>query len=156
MKKFFFDCGTRDTTASFGLLILRVLIGSMMFFGHGLDKLKHFSSLKMSFTVAEFPPLNYLSPQANLIACLIGEVVAPLLLILGLASRPAAFLLGFTMVVAAIQVAGNAPMFLGPGVSAAKEPALLYIVPMIALIFSGAGAFSLDANLYQEKRNRRW
>lgn len=156
MRKFLFDCGTRDATASIGILVLRLLIGSMMFFGHGLDKLKHFSTYKESFTVADFFPFNMLAPQASLIACLIGEVLAPLLVILGFATRPAAFLFGFTMIVAAYQVHGAHPMFLGPGVTAAKEPALLYLIPMIALIFSGAGAYSLDANLYREKRSRRW
>ncbi len=156
MKKFLFDCGTRDATASLGILVLRLLIGSMMFFGHGLDKLRQFSSLKESFQVADFLPFNHLSPQASLIACLVGELLAPILLILGLTTRLAAFLLGFTMIVAAFQIHAGHPLFLGQGVTAAKEPALLYLVPMIALIFSGAGAFSLDAGLYQEKRSRRW
>ena len=156
MKKFLFDCGTRDTTASVAILILRLLIGSMMLFGHGLDKLKQFPALKGAFPVADVFPLNQMSPQASLIACLLGEVLAPLLLILGVAARPAAFLLGFTMVVAAFQIHGGQPVFLGAGVTAAKEPALLYLAVMIGLIFSGAGAFSLDAGLYQEKRKRRW
>jgi uncharacterized membrane protein YphA (DoxX/SURF4 family) len=58
--------------------------------------------------------------------------------------------------VAAFQIHSGTPWFLGPGVEAAKEPALLYLIPMIALIFSGAGAYSLDAGLYREKRSRRW
>ena len=70
--------------------------------------------------------------------------------------RPAAFVLGFTMVVAAFDVLGSAPWFMGPGVAAAKEPALLYLIPMIAIILSGAGAYSLDAGLYKEGKRRRW
>jgi putative oxidoreductase len=156
MKKFFFDCGTRETTASLGIFVLRVLIGLMMFFGHGLGKLRHFATIKDKFPVADFFPFSHMSRQVSLGACIIGEVVAALCIIFGFATRPAAFVLGMTMVVAAFQIHGGAPWILESGVQAAKEPALLYLIPMIALIFSGAGAFSLDAGLYREKKSRRW
>jgi putative oxidoreductase len=156
MKKFLFDCGTRDATASVGILILRVLTGLMMLIGHGFPKLLSFSEMKEKFSVAEIFPLSHMSRQVSLGACIVGELLAAGLIILGLSTRPAAFVLGFTMVVAAFQIHSGAPWFLGPGVEAAKEPALLYLIPMIALIFSGAGAYSLDAGLYREKRSRRW
>jgi putative oxidoreductase len=83
-------------------------------------------------------------------------VVCSICLILGVATRPAAFLLGFTMVVAAFNIHGASPWFIGPGVSAAKEPALLYLVPMIAIIFTGAGLWSFDAKIIKDPRRRRW
>jgi len=156
MKKFFFDCGTRDVTASAGILVFRVLTGLMMLIGHGYPKLRDFSTMKEKFPIAEIFPLSHMSREVSLSACIVGEFVAAALIILGLSTRPAAFVLGFTMVVAAFQIHGGAPWFFGPGVEVAKEPALLYLIPMIALIFSGAGAFSLDAGLYREKRSRRW
>ena len=156
MKKFFFDCGTRDVTASVGILVLRVLIGLMMLIGHGYPKLRDFSAIKEKFPVAEIFPLSHMSKQVSLGACIFGEFVAAALIIVGFSTRPAAFVLGFTMVVAAFQIHAGVPWFLAPGVEAAKEPALLYLIPMIALIFSGAGAYSLDAGLYREKRSRRW
>ena len=45
---------------------------------------------------------------------------------------------------------------MGPSAPIAKEPALLYLIPLIAIIFSGAGAYSLDAGLYREGKRRRW
>jgi len=156
MKKLFFDCGTRDPSASLGIFVLRVLTGLMMLIGHGIPKIQSFATLKQHFSVAAIFPLNHMSSAVSLGACITGEVVAAALVIVGFATRPAAFLFAFTMVVAAFQICGSAPWFLGPGITNAKEPALLYLIPMIALIFSGAGAMSLDAALYREKRNRRW
>lgn len=156
MKAFFFDCGTRDATASLGILVLRVCTGLMMVFGHGLPKLRNFDKVAEKFPVPDFFPLSYMSKQVSLGACITGELVAASLIVLGLATRPAAFLLGFTMVVAAFHVHGAAPWFMGPGVDSAKEPALLYLIPCIALIFSGAGSYSIDSLLHQERRRRRW
>jgi putative oxidoreductase len=156
MKKFFFDCGTRDATASLGILALRLLIGSMMFFGHGIPKIQNFAAIKNTFYVPDFFPLKYMSPPVSLIACITAEVGASILIILGLATRPAAFFFGFSMVVAAFAVHGTAPWFISPSVAVAKEPALLYLVPMFAIILSGAGAFSLDAGIYREGKRRRW
>ncbi len=156
MKKFFFDCGTRDATASLGILMLRTLTGLMMLVGHGIPKLLAFATLKNNFPVAGIFPFSRMSHAFNLGACVTAEVLASALIIVGIATRPAAFLLAFTMVVAAFQTCGSAPWFLSQGVTVAKEPALLYLIPMIALIFSGAGAFSLDAVIYRERKNRRW
>ncbi len=155
MKKFFFDCGTRDTTASVALLALRVMIGLMMFIGHGLPKLQGFSSIKKWY-VPDFFPLHYMSPSVSLVATIIAELGASALIILGLATRPAAFVLGFAMVVAAFGVHGADPWFMGPGVPAAKEMALLYLIPMIAIILAGGGAFSLDAAIHKDGKRRRW
>ena len=157
MKRFFFDCGTRDTTASLGILVLRVLIGLMMLLGHGLPKIQGYSERKDLFYVPDFFPLSLMSPPVSLMAAIAAEFGAAALIILGLATRPAAFVLGFTMVVAVFGFHGTAPWFVKPPtVMDAKELGLLYLVPMIAIILSGAGAFSFDALLYREGRRRRW
>ena len=54
MKKFFFDCGTRDLTASLGVFVLRVSLGLMMMLGHGIDKIKKFNELKVAWHVPDF------------------------------------------------------------------------------------------------------
>lgn len=156
MKRFFFDCGTRDATASLGILALRVMTGLMMLIGHGISKIENFAAAKAGFPVPDFFPLKYMTSSVSLMACIGAEVVAAALLVLGLATRPAAFVLGFNMVVAAFAIHVNDPWFSGPGVAAAKEPALLYLIPMLAIILSGAGAYSLDAAIYKEGRRRRW
>ena len=155
MKKFLFDCGTRDTTASLGIFALRVMIGLMMLIGHGLVKIQNYSMLKDKFELKVYP-FQHFSPSMNLILCIAAEAGAAALIVVGLCTRPAAFVLGFTMVVAAFGVHGADPWFMGPGVPAAKEPALLYLIPMIVIILTGGGAFSLDAAIYKEGKRRRW
>jgi putative oxidoreductase len=85
-----------------------------------------------------------------------AEVGAAAFIAIGLCTRPAAFVLGFTMVVAAFGVHGAAPWFMAQGVPVSKEPALLYLIPMIAIILTGGGLFSLDAAIYKEGKRRRW
>ncbi|MGA0845580.1 MAG: DoxX family protein [Luteolibacter sp.] len=157
MKRILFDCGTRDASASLGLLWLRVTIGLMMMLGHGIPKLLNFKSIvAKGFPVPDFFPLKWMSPSVSLAATIGAEVLAAALIVLGLLTRPAAFVLGFTMVVAAFSVLSGAPWFLAPGVSSAKEPALLYLVPMIAIILAGPGGYSLDASIYKDGKRRRW
>lgn len=154
MKKFFFDCGTRDATASLSIFALRVMIGLMMLIGHGIPKIQHFTTIK------EFPTPSFiddwLSPVASLCLTILAEVVAASFIILGLATRPATFVLAFTMVIAAFDIQRHAPWFTSPpNVLVAKEMALLYLIPLIAIILSGAGSISLDAFLLKKPR-RRW
>ncbi|MEI8038676.1 MAG: DoxX family protein [Verrucomicrobiota bacterium] len=157
MKKFLFDCGTRDATASQGVFVLRVMIGLMMIFGHGIPKIAGYAAHKDLFYVPDFFPLRYLSPQLSLLACIGAEVGASIFIILGLATRPAAFVLGFSLVVAVFGFYAAAPWFVSlPTLVESKELGLLYLIPMIALILTGAGAYSLDAGLYRESKRRRW
>lgn len=155
MKRYFFDCGTRDTTASIGIAVLRLMTGLMMFIGHGLPKLRNHAMLKDKFEMSVFP-FQHFAPSINLMMCIAAEAGAAALIIMGLCTRPAAFVLGFTMVVAAFGVHGADPWFMAQGVPASKEPALLYLIPMIAIILTGAGAFSLDAAIYEDRKRRRW
>lgn len=155
MKKILFDCGTRDVPASLGLLVLRLGIGSMMLFGHGVPKLQAYAALKDGWHVPPLWPLSLMSPPVSLIATIAAELLCAALVVIGLGTRFAAFILGFAMVVAAFDVGGSWPWFaLPPGES--KEPALLYLVPMVVLILTGAGATSLDAALYRDSKRRRW
>lgn len=155
MKKFLFDCGTRDATASLGLLVLRVGIGLMMFLGYGLGKIQNFAEKKDSFPVPDFFPLKHMSPPVSLMATIGAEAVCSLLIIVGLATRPAVFILAFTMTVAAFNINSSGPWFMagGPG---SKEPALLYLIPAIAILLAGAGSYSADAAIHKEGRRRKW
>ena len=157
MKKFFFDCGTRDLTASIGILALRVMVGLMMLVGHGIPKIKDYNIRKDFFYVPDFFPFKILTPPASLTLCIFAEVAASILIIIGLATRPAAFILGLAMVVAAFGYLGTAPWFVKPPtITDAKELTLMYLIPMIALILSGSGLFSLDSLIYKESKRRRW
>jgi len=156
MKRFFFDCGTRDATASLGLFVLRVGAGLMMLLGHGLPKLQDYASMKNGWPTANIWPLTHLPSEVSFICTLVAEVGAAGLIVLGLMTRPAAFYLGFVMVVAAFQVMGAAPWFPTQAVPMAKEGALMYLLPAVVLILSGPGAWSFDAVIYREGKRRRW
>jgi putative oxidoreductase len=154
MKKFWFDCGTRDDVASGGLLVLRVGFGLMMFIGHGWSKIAAFEMKKDVWPVPGVWPFSMMSPPVSMMATIFAEVGCAALLVLGLATRPAAFVLGFTMLIGAFQIHALDPFFmpLEPGPS--KEPALLYLIPCLALIISGGGGYSVDRMLYKEKKKR--
>jgi putative oxidoreductase len=157
MKKFLFDCGTRDATASFGLLALRVMVGLMMLIGHGIPKIQNYATRKDLFYVPDLFPFNFMTPPMALVACIGAEVLAASLIIIGLATRPAAFVLGFCMVVAAFGFLGATPWFLtSPTLVETKELSVMYLITMIAIILSGAGGYSLDAALCKDSKRRRW
>ncbi len=149
MKKFLFDCGTRDLTASFGLLVLRVSLGLMMMLGHGLPKLQNYESLREKFK-APGSLDAFLSGPIALLLTIGAEVGAAGLIIVGLATRPAAFIFAFTMVIAAFDVHAADPF-------ATKELALMYLTGGVVILLSGAGTISLDAVIYKDaKRRPRW
>jgi len=153
MKRFFFDCGTRDPLASAGLLVMRVGYGLMMMFGHGIVKWKGYKDMLEHWTVAPaIWPLSHMSMPMSLMATIATEVFASALIVLGLMTRPAAFVLGFAMCVAAFQVHANDPFFAKGG--PAKEMAVLYLLPCFVLIITGGGKWSLDATFSPDKRRR--
>jgi len=155
MKKFLFDCGTRDSTASLGILILRIGTGLMMMLGHGIGKIQTFAEKKDGFPVPDFFPLKYMSNPVSLMATIGAEVGCAALLILGLATRPAAFILAFTMVVAAFNILADAPLFI-PGGIGPKEGPILYLIPAIAILLTGAGQYSFDSAILKEGRRKKW
>jgi putative oxidoreductase len=153
MKKWLFSNGTKDLTASFAVLFLRIAIGSMMLLGHGMGKYQNFSSLKEKFPVPEISILNSWMNSATCLVCTIfAEVICAALLLLGLTTRPAALVFSFTMVIAAFVVHQDAPFFFGPGVAEAKELAVLYLVGGLTLFITGGGSYSVDAKLSAQKR----
>lgn len=154
MMKGLFDCGPRDSLASLGLLLLRVMTGLMLAIGHGWPKAAGFAMLKDEWFVPAH--LAFLSPPVSLVLTIAAELVAALLLVFGMATRPAAAVLVFTMAVAAFGVHGSAPWFTGPGVEVAKEPALLYLIPCLVLLVTGGGGKSIDALISKPKRRSKY
>lgn len=154
MKQFLFDCGTRDPLASTGVLVLRASVGLMMLFGHGIPKWRNYGAIVENWTtVPAIWPLSHMTAPMSFMAAIGAEVFASALLVLGLMTRPAAFVLGFAMVVAAFQQHAADPFFSKGG--PAKEMAVLYLVPCLVLIVTGAGLWSFDSPLSADKRKRR-
>ena len=133
---------------SFGLLILRVGFGGMLAFGHGLPKLLNIATMKDQIG----DPLGLLEkPYAAY--CLIGaEFFCAVLVAIGLLTRFVSIPIAYAMGVAAFVVHASDPAFLGPGVTASKEPALIYLIAFTAIVFTGPGSFSLDRILFGRPR----
>ncbi|MFV0565399.1 MAG: DoxX family protein [Flavobacteriaceae bacterium] len=114
-----------------GLLILRLGFSGMML-THGIPKI---SSLFES-------PIKFADPigvgeTTSLILALIGEVVAPVLVLIGFKTKWATIPVIITMAVAAFVVHASDPI----GV---KEKALLYLIGFAAIFLTGPGKYSMD------------
>lgn len=81
--------------------ILRFSVGIMMCYYHGWSKLLSDASLweKLGKTLTQWIGIDTLSVPLGLMAAF-SESIGALLIAIGLLTRPAAFLLGFTMLVA--------------------------------------------------------
>lgn len=131
------DSPRQGITSSVGLLILRLGIGGLML-THGWGKLQ----MVLAGDFDKFGDPIGLGSGVSLVLTVIAEFVAPLLIILGLATRIAAVFPVVAMGVAALIVHRADPWLMGEGAS--KEPALLFLIPFLALVFTGAGRISLD------------
>ena len=119
-------------TFNLGLLFLRLFPSLMMIIGHGWPKMMQFSTLQ-----GQFPNPIGLGSTFSLILTITTEVLCPLLVILGLATRINAAMVCLVMLVAAFIVHANDPWN-------AKELAIMFALPYFVLTLTGAGAYSLD------------
>lgn len=115
-----------------GLMVLRVGI-SLLMMTHGYGKLQ----MLLSGEEIQFMSFMGLSPTISLILTIIGELIAPIFIIIGFKTRLASLFPVVTMAVAAFMVHGNDPL-------AKQEMSLLYLIAFIAIGLLGAGKFSLD------------
>lgn len=152
----------QDLTTSIGLLILRLGAGGYMA-THGWGKVQ----LLFAGNFDQIGDPIGLGNVLSLILATTAEFLCSLLVMLGFATRFTAVPVVFAMGVAAFVIHRNDPLTMGrafeifmaresklpPPLS--KEPALLFLVPFLALIFTGPGRFSIDAWLWPRWRARR-
>lgn len=143
MKRWLLSPGCSDRTGSIALLLVRLGFGGMMFFGHGLVKLKAALNDWSGF-VDGFGSV-IINSTVSALGAMVSETLFAAMVVLGIGTRLATIPLVFTMAVAAFVVLGDAPFFMGGG--AAKEPAVMYMVAFVAVLIGGAGRYSLDAKL---------
>ncbi|WHO71327.1 DoxX family protein [Rhizobium sp. BT03] len=113
----------------YGLAALRI-ITALLFIEHGTMKLFGFPASQMS---GSLPPLM-------LFAALL-ELVGGILILIGLLTRPVAFLLAGEMAVAYFMA--HAPSSFFPAVNQG-DAAILFCFVFLYLFFSGPGAFAVD------------
>lgn len=132
------------TNAGLAPLALRIPVG-IIFAAHGAQKLfGWFGGYGLEGTAQWMASIG-LNP-AYLLATLAGsaEFFGGLALLLGLFVRPAAALLGFTMVVAILSVHAANGLFMANN---GYEFGLALLAVTATLLISGAGRFSADAAL---------
>ena len=143
------DATRQNLTTSVGLLILRLGFGGFML-GHGWGKLQ----MLLAGEFDKFGDPIGLGSGPSLVLVVLAEFVCALLVMVGFATRLAAVPVVAAMAVAAFVAHGGDPLTMGEGARlfmsseskswASKEPALLFLVPFLALVFTGAGRLSLD------------
>jgi putative oxidoreductase len=127
---------TRDRGIDTALLILRLVLGILVLL-HGISKLP--------------PPPKEIAAmlaQANLPAVLawgvyLGEIVAPILLIIGVWTRLAAVVMAINMIVAVLTAHTGQLFSLGEQGGYALELQAMFLFVAVALAFTGAGRLSV-------------
>ena len=127
--KAFFD---RWTPRALGLL--RIVAG-FLFLQHGTAKLLHVPHDAMFDRLPLFSLIGFAG---------VLEIVGSVLLLIGLFTRPAAFILSGEMAVAYFMAHAPHGNVLSPALNAG-EPAVLYCFIFLLLAVAGAGAWSVDA-----------
>ena len=119
-----------------GLLLLRISLGGL-FLLHGIHKVQNgVEGMKGLMTSNGLPALM-------IYGVYIGEVLAPILIILGIATRPAALTVAFTMVIAIYVAHGGEVFELGKHGESKIELQLLYLFGALTLVFTGSGKIGL-------------
>jgi putative oxidoreductase len=138
--------------ASLGLLLIRGMVGYVMFY-HGAGKLfGWFDGPGMEGFIAHVPDLGVpnIPPKYLAYAAAGSEFGGGILLMIGFLTRLAAIPVAFTMGVAAFKVHGHAFSLAAKPVPG-MEFALTLMVIAIGLIFTGPGWFAIDALFRRRK-----
>jgi putative oxidoreductase len=121
-----------------GKLILRLTVAVLMLF-HGVSKLRHgVAWIAGPLQAHHLPPfLAY--------GVYVGEVVAPILLILGIFTRPAALVIAFDLIMALFLVVQGKAFQIQPQTGAlGGELQFLYLFSALAIAFFGSGRYALS------------
>ena len=121
---------------NFGKLLLRITTGGLLLF-HGVSKLIH-GVAWMSGPLGAFHLPFFVAYGVYL-----GEIVAPILIILGIWTRPAALVIAFDLFVAIVLISHMRMFSLNPGGGWGLELDAFYLLTALALFFLGAGKLSI-------------
>jgi putative oxidoreductase len=127
-----------DNGASIGKLVLRLAVAILMSF-HGISKLRHGVAWMAGPLQAHHLPawLAY--------GVYVAEVAAPILLIAGILTRPAALVIVFEMMMAIFLVLGPKAFDIDRQTGALRgELQLLYLFGALAIAFLGSGPLALS------------
>ena len=135
--KALFATNTGSDNTSVGLLVLR-LAGLSLFLKHGLEKLTGYSRM-----VQHFPDPIHVGAHAGLAFALLSDGICSVLVLIGLAMRPASAVILINLLVAFFFV-HHAAFFSDGHV----ELVAIYIIVFATLLCTGPGRFSVDSYLF--------
>ncbi|WP_428663863.1 DoxX family protein [Runella sp.] len=135
----FFKPNSKVAYTDLGIFVLRVFV-PLLLITHGYDKLLSFLD-----GADKFPDPLHIGVRFSHALAVIGEVVAPILVILGLWTRLASVVEIIHFLVVVFMMHANEPL-------GEKEHGLLFLIPYVTILLTGAGKYSLDASLYKKKR----
>ncbi len=119
-------------------LFLRLSLGVMMLF-HGVEKIIH------GIKGVKYLTVNAGLPEFLAYGVYVGEIVMPILIILGLYARVASLLLAFNMLVAIFLAYEDSLFELNKhGAPVFELPFLYFILSMLVFLF-GSGKYSINA-----------
>lgn len=122
----------KNENVNFGLLLLRLFAGLSIAFAHGIHKVPPSDGFVQGVSELGFPfPVMFAWCSA------FAEFAGGILMALGLATRPAALLIGINVGVAAFLQHANDPYNV-------KEMALLYLFIALLVFITGSGKYSFD------------
>jgi putative oxidoreductase len=126
----------KELNSDLGKLLLRISIGGLMVF-HGLSKLYHgHDFIKKMLTSKNFPEYLWLGVP-------LGEVIAPICILLGVFTRISSLLIAFTMLMTFYLVHGMEGFTLSQTGGIKVELNLFYLITSLALFFLGTGKYSV-------------
>ena len=134
----FFSLNPSYFFSSKSYFLLRLATGFFMCYFHGWSKLMSDSDrwYRLGSTVTEFIGNDALSIPLGFMAAF-AESIGSLFIVIGLLTRPMAFLLFFTMLVA------SSKKLLQAGIDGSELP-LLYLCLSSFILLNGPGKYSLD------------
>lgn len=126
----------KELNSDLGKLLLRVSIGGLMVF-HGISKLYHgHDFIKGMLTSKNLPEYLWLGVP-------LGEVFAPICILLGFFTRISSLLVAFTMLMTFYLVHGMEGFSLSQTGGLKVELNLFYLLTSLALFFLGSGKYSV-------------
>ena len=120
-----------------GLLVLRISIGLLMLL-HGISKLIH----GIGFIKGMLEGMGM--PGFVAYGVIVGEVIAPLAILIGFKTRIASAIYAFNCFVAILMVHSKDLLSLNEHGGWAVELLGLYLLGAVALVFTGAGKYAVS------------
>jgi putative oxidoreductase len=112
---------------------MRLGAGALLIYGHGWPKLMHYSE-----RAGRFPDPLHVGHDRSLMMTIFAELVCAAAVMLGFGTRFAAAVVVFLFAVILGWVTRGQPF-------ADRELAMVYVLPFLCLVFTGGGAYALDA-----------